>query len=122
MILKNIGNYFKIKIEDRIFLFSYVLVDIKSLVNENMSKREYKKFINNYLQYIKINYGDDIYLSNPLELGSDILEGLEFKESTSLSIDGKNYKKLDKIIKNAIIKELEKYKINTIEVYADNDK
>lgn len=49
MILKNIGNYFKIKIEDRIFLFSYVLVDIKSLVNENMSKREYKKFINNYL-------------------------------------------------------------------------
>ena len=55
-------------------------------------------------------------------MGSDILEGLEFKESTSLSIDGKNYKKLDKIIKNAIIKELEKYKINTIEVYADNDK
>lgn len=42
MILKNIGNYFKIKIEDRIFLFSYVLVDIKSLVNENMYKREYK--------------------------------------------------------------------------------
>lgn len=121
MMLKNRGNYFKIKIEDRIFLFSYVLVDISNLVDENMSKREYKKSINNHLQYIKINYGDDIYFSNPVELDSGIIENLEFKESLTLSIDKKDCKKLDKIIKSAIIKELEKYKVNTIEVYTDND-
>ena len=121
MVLKNRGNYFKIQIEDKKFLFSFVLVDITDMVKEDMSKREYKKLINNYLKYITINYGDDIYFSNPMELDSGILEDLEFKESLTLSIDKKDYKKLDKIIKSAIIKELEKYKVNTIQVYASNE-
>ena len=121
MVLKNRGNYFKIQIEDKKFLFSFVLVDITDMVKEDMSKREYKKLINNYLKYITINYGDDIYFSPPVELDSDILEDLEFKESLTLSIDKKDYKKLDKIIKSAIIKELEKYKVNTIQVYAGNE-
>jgi hypothetical protein len=34
MVLKNRGNYFKIQIEDKKFLFSFVLVDITDMVKE----------------------------------------------------------------------------------------
>ncbi len=119
MVINNFSNYFKIAIDDREYLFSFVLADITDVVKESDdNKRKYKKLINDYFRYIKVNYGDEVFYNKPLRLDSSIIEDLKFSKSSTIDIK-KNKSKLDKLIKNAIFSELKNYEKITLEIGGD---
>ena len=116
MIIKNFNNYFKLSINGSQYLFTFVLTDLSNIVDNDMNKKEYKKLVNRYLKYIKINYDNDVFDESKISIDDSILKDTKPEESLSIEVDKKTKSKLDEIILSGIKEEFKKYEKLTIEV------
>ena len=116
MIIKNFNNYFKLSINGSQYLFTFVLTDLSNIVNKDMNQKEYKKLVNRYLKYIKINYNNDIFNEAEISLDGSILNDSKPEESLFIEIDKKAKSKLDEIILSGIKEEFKKHEKLTFEI------